>query len=256
MMQGMRLGRGTAIGPIAALALALTGCAISKPPEGPVVPTPQSVTRDNPGGDARDPQYAALLRLRDGRWGRKTDRNRTLDVPLLDAGRWLRVRFWGYPTRAGFRYGKDHWAVAVVSYTDAPEGKDDASSCLEAFLDKALRVAKGFDIVVGELQRTTLQRAGTRARKGQALLPVYGPSPIPVVSTEGHFATFTNDESYYAAVSAHPSWPGTCLVQGFAVERGEHDELARQVAERWVREGLPNLSWRRGLVEAPPRADR
>ncbi|MCC6521689.1 MAG: hypothetical protein IT373_03415 [Polyangiaceae bacterium] len=253
---GSPFGR-VALGACLLGAVLASGCSL-KPPEGPVVPTPTSVTRDNPGGDARDPLYAALVRLRDERWSRRSDRFRTLDVPLADAARWLRVRFWGYPTRVGFRYGKDHLAVAVVAYDEVDAGQDTPQLCLERFIDKAMRVAKTFDVNVGELRYAAIERPKPPAslRRAPILPPFWDASPIPVVSTDGHFGTLLDDTNYLTAIASYPSWPGTCLVHAFAVETGEHLELARQVVDRWVREGAPTFAWRRGLKAAPAHENR
>ena len=72
------------------------------------------MTRDEPGGDAEDPHRAALQRLARESWGWRNDRQDALHVPLPDWQNWRRVKFWGVPTFAGFRYGDDHHAVAAV----------------------------------------------------------------------------------------------------------------------------------------------
>src|SRR5262245_56181587 len=74
-----------------------------KPLDAP--PTPRSVTRANPGGDAADPERAALERLMREPWGYRKDRWSTLRIPLADWKHWRRVKIFGHPTRATFRYG-------------------------------------------------------------------------------------------------------------------------------------------------------
>ena len=104
------------------------GCSASVPPRPVgVAPTPQTVTVQNPGGDASDPELAALDRLAGEPWGIRRDRTNTLLVPLTDAMHWTRVRFRGYPTRAAFRYGDDHYGVIAIWYTPAA-GKSDPES--------------------------------------------------------------------------------------------------------------------------------
>ena len=65
--------------------LGVVGCASKnipvQPPGKP--PTPKSVTVANPGGDAADPELAALQRLAAEPWGRRTDRFNTLNVPQI-----------------------------------------------------------------------------------------------------------------------------------------------------------------------------
>ncbi|MBW2454917.1 MAG: hypothetical protein JRI68_10415 [Deltaproteobacteria bacterium] len=115
-------------------------------------PTPGSVTRDNPAGDAEAQVDAALTRLLEQPPAFKRDRFRTLNTRLTDHKTWKRVRFWGHPTRAAYRYGKDGYAVAVVAYFDA-EGDDSPRSCLERFVRDAQGTAESFDVAVGPRRR-------------------------------------------------------------------------------------------------------
>src|SRR5262249_39165226 len=90
----------------------MLGCSASAPPRPPSLPpTPATVTVENPGGDASDPEWASLDRLLHEPWGVRRDRHGSLIVPLSDARHWQRVRLWGYPTRAAFRFGDEHYAV-------------------------------------------------------------------------------------------------------------------------------------------------
>lgn len=116
-------------------------------------PSPGTVTRDNPAGDAASPIDAALTRLLREPMSDQHDRWRKLAVPLPDAANWKRVRFWGYPTRAGFRYGKDpHFALGLIAY-EAATGDDSPSACLRQFSARALETAALFDVEVGDVQR-------------------------------------------------------------------------------------------------------
>src|SRR5580700_4476837 len=111
------------VAPAAAVALASAGCGtatVSRPPEAP--PTPASITLENPGGDAADPEKAALERLLGEPWGQKRDRWSTLRVPLADVDNWQRVRLWGQPTRVAFRFGDDHYGLLAVWYHPARTG--------------------------------------------------------------------------------------------------------------------------------------
>ena len=85
----------------------LGGCGGAAQPAGlpHAAPTPTSVSKDNPGGDADDPDKAALLRLLAEPLGALTDKFETLRAAFPDWPNWRRVRFIGYPLRAGFRYG-------------------------------------------------------------------------------------------------------------------------------------------------------
>lgn len=266
----------------------LSTWACARPPDRPpqLAPTPQSVTQENPGGDADDPLNAALGRLLQRPWGLKTDKYGSLFARMPDARNWRRVRFWGYPTRAGFRYGDDHYAIALLSYTDADaEAGDDPTSCIEHFVAEAARTADGFDLKLEPLEREmsshhhgvemmppftsavgsrdagpsgsrpSLRRpAGVRQQGRRWLRPPDG--DMPIVRGAGRFETLLNHQQYVGALVAYRSWPGTCLLQGLVVQVSTDRALAEQVVERWLRDGAPHLRWRRSLQSAPPREDR
>src|SRR6478609_6760032 len=56
----------------------------------PKPPSPESVTIKEPGGDAADPEEAALFRQLDEPWGPRNDKDDQLLVPLPDAAHWKR----------------------------------------------------------------------------------------------------------------------------------------------------------------------
>ncbi|MEM1031016.1 MAG: hypothetical protein AAGN82_11740 [Myxococcota bacterium] len=376
---------------VAAVAFAVSGCTTHTPtPSAPEarMPTPGTVTRNNPAGDADSPVDAALTRLLEEPIGHKTDKFRTYEAMFADASHWKRVRFWGYPSRAGFRYGKDNYAVSVMLYE--PSDDDDPNACLTAFAKKALHTARLFDVKTGPVERlerthergvealdlTALiaeeveidrkrrarrmerrrREAARRARAEARRLPkrsaaretkpagdggtskVGGanenasaapvsdtdaappPPPrtapsspasapssrrpsrprrggfagilermlqkkrnpggddgdrkdeekhpahrahtkrrvqalneamMPVLLTSGGFRTLTNDDQYLAALVAHPSWPGSCLVQGLAVKIGTDRDLAERALERWLQEAAGRSHWRWDLREQP-----
>lgn len=369
----------------------LVGCTAAPPPATTQArtPTPGTVTRDNPGGDAQSPVDAALARLESQPVGVKDDKFRTLRPRLPDAGNWKRIRFFGYPTRAAFRYGKDHYAMTVITYSDA-EGDDAPETCLRRFVQEARGLAVRFDVEMGPLEREEhthprgiesldmeevkaaerawqkelderrklarehlakwrAERALRRARAKEAAaaraarakqageaaetkdeagpgaaqeaaasdeaatkeasakeasakdaaarkppptakesgeaarrrLPLRfrfrGPprarrladpalemwkrahetrTPMPLVLTSGSQTTLTSRERYLVAIAAYDSWPGTCLVQGLAVQVGTDPALAERVRDRWVREVAPELKWRRQLRATPPFENR
>lgn len=378
---------------VAAAVAAVSGCTTHTPtPSAPEarMPTPGTVTRNNPAGDADSPVDAALTRLLEEPIGHKTDKFRTYEAMFADASHWKRVRFWGYPSRAGFRYGKDNYAVSVMLYE--PSDDDDPNACLTAFAKKALHTARLFDVKTGPVERlerthergvealdlTALiaeeveidrkkrarrmerrrREAARRARaeagrlpkrsEGRATrpagdggtnkraganendsadsvsdvdaapasprttpprtapsAPASAPSSrrpsrpqrrrggfagllermlqkkqnpggddheekhpahrahtkrkvqalneamMPVLLTSGGFRTLTNDDQYLAALVAHPSWPGSCLVQGLAVKIGTDRDLAERALERWLQEAAGRSHWRWDLREQP-----
>lgn len=212
------------------------------PPEKP--PTPASVTKAKPGGDAADPESAALQRLltepiqikRRDRWG-------TLHVPLADWKNWRRIRIWGHPTRAAFQYGDDHTAMILLRYS-AIEGANDPEHCLADFVKSASPVAQGYGIRLGQSQllKTSQQLLGQP------------PSPVLVRLQEGGVDSVIASDDYVAFLAAYQSWPGTCLVQAFAVVATDHPALATKVRDRWVTEAVAKLTWDKKLKEAPDTA--
>ena len=224
-----------------------------------MAPTPQTVTVQNPGGDASDPERAALDRLAREPWGIRRDRTNTLLVPLTDATHWTRVRLWGYPTRAAFRFGDDHYGVIAIWYAPAA-GKSDPESCLDHFLAEARPAAEAYGTrVLASHRARMMQRpreglwpgfASPRAQRPPALEP--GLMAVEVVDAEVD-AMFSS-KGYAGALASYPSWPGTCLIQGFVVVADDHWELASRIRDRWVAEGAPRLSWHPRVVE-PPRFD-
>jgi hypothetical protein len=215
------------------------GCA-SGPPKRPPgqPPTPATVTSKNPGGDADDPALAALQRLEKEPWGSRKDRWNTLRVPLADWKHWRRVKFWGHPLRAGFRYGDEHYAVTILWY-EPTDGPDDPDACLSKFLDFGAPVARSFQVELSPVKITHAKLKVGAEQKTMAIALV-----------DGKYSSFGSEE-YAGAIAAYPSWPGTCLVAGFAAEATDHPELAARVRDRWVKEGAPRLRWERRVKSAP-----
>src|SRR5262245_716727 len=224
-----------------ALSSALLGCATPPPPaRAPgLPPSPSSITSAHPGGDAADPERAALDRLVNEPLAPRTDFWKTLHVSLPDGKKWRRVRLWGQPTRATYRYGQDHYAVASIWYQPI-EGDNSPDACLAKFLDKTVPLAKSFDVKLGPPR---VSRATQLVDDEPRPMLVEGRA----VSVSSAFAS----DDYVRAVVAYQSWPGTCLVQGFAVVATRHRELAARVRDRWVSEAAPGLLWNSRLKEAP-----
>lgn len=220
----------------ASLALfGLVGCASPQRQAPGEPPTPESISKDDPGGDADDPVRAALERLLAEDIHSRADKFNTLKVPLPDHEHWRRVKIWGYPTRATFRYGDDHHALSVVWYTEAPSGgsEDSVGACYDAFLAFAEEVAHGYkaDYDLSPLEVRERELAGEA-------------SQMLVRKVEGHVSAAFVSDDYVGSFAVYPSWPGTCLVHGFAVVATDHPELAREVRDRWLDEAADKLRWK------------
>jgi hypothetical protein len=237
-------------GSLAAMATlgGIVGCAASAPVHPPqpagLPPTPATVTVQHPGGDAADPERAALERLAAEPWGSRRDRPNTLRVPLVDARHWQRVKLWGYPTRAAFRFGDEHFGITAIWYLPTP-GRDDPDACLDRFIADARPAAEAYGVQAAGIRRVhTTQRSG----------PVQRPVVIQVI--DGSVESLFDSGAYVGALAAYQSWPGTCLIQGFVVVADKHRELAVQVRDRWVTQGAARLTWSGRVTEAPPLEDR
>lgn len=227
------LARGAAL----VLAAQVGACAsVQRQPVGEP-PTPDSVSKEEPGGDAEDPERAALERLLTEPIRARADKLNTVEVPLADADHWRRVRIWGYPTRATFRYGDDHHALSVLWYTEA-EGEDSVKACYEQFLGFAEEVAQEYrsEYDLDPLELRDWEHGETEEQ-------------MAVRSFEGHVSAAFVTDDYVGAFAVYPSWPGTCLVHGLAVVATDHPELAREVRDRWLDEAVGELRWK---VREPP----
>ena len=200
----------------------------------PVTPAPSA-----PAATPEERDFARLKQLATKPWGTKRDRQGTLHVPLPDAPGWIRVSFWGIPTRVGFRYGADHLVVSATWYQKA-RGKDDPASCLAAFVEDALPRAERWGIRISESPLPPAPRGAHPAKPGVVLRTADGMLP----------SLFSVGE-YFGGVASHPTWPGTCLVQGFAVLADTSPELARIIVARWVHGGAQLLDWEPTVKAAP-----
>lgn len=202
-------------------------------------PTPASVTLANPGGDAADPELAALQLLDRALLSPRRDRENTLVVQLPEAKYWRRVRLWGYPTRVAFRFGDEHYGVVAVWYEPA-KGPDDPESCLKRFVAEGRPTADAFGVRADEVRLVrTLQQGATSSKA------------MVVDVIDAAVDAFGETKEYAAALAAYTSWPGTCLVQGFVVNASKHRALAHRIRDRWVTEAAPKLSWSRRVHAAP-----
>ena len=225
------------------LAGAVLGCGASTPrrPVG-LPPTPGSVTAQNPGGDAANPELAALERLEREPWGLQRDRFNTVLVPLPDARTWKHVTLWGIPTRAAFRFGDEHYGVVGVWY-EATTERSDPQSCLERFVASRRKLveASGFRVVVAPVA------SGAQAIRS-------GPVGGPALDASSDSPLWTR--AYAGALASLPSWPGSCLIEGFMVAAGKHRELAARVRDRSVAEGATHSIWQSRVMRAPGLGDQ
>ena len=210
----------------------------------PSAPTPAASVSAAPPIDPNDPTYISLNRLATERVGMQRDHWNTLHIPLTDVKKWQRTRITGNPTRASFRYGKEHHAVATIWYTPI-EGASDPEACLAKFIDYASPLADAYGIQVTSRERMrTSQSVGAEVRS------------ISIELLSGRLESLVGRNDYLGAVIAYESFPGTCLVEGFAVVATNYPTLAKQVRDRWISEVAPQLGWEKHIHEAPETLSR
>jgi hypothetical protein len=224
-----------------AVLVGAVGCSQGPPAKAPgLPPTPKSVTTKNPGGDAADPEKAALERLVAEPWGMKYDRYRTIKVSLIDSRHWMRVKLWHHPTRAAFRFGDQHYGIVALWYQPMKDGKDDPDTCLTKFLAENTPEAEALGARVSSAHRVHTEQ-----------LVDGEPQPVAIELMEGSIDSMLASNDYVGALAAYQSWPGTCLIQGVAFSARHHRELALKARERWVNEGIQRLRWDPEVTSAP-----
>lgn len=217
--------RAAALSGLVALGAGCHSAVVRQPPGVP--PTPESITRDEPGGDADDPHVAALERLEKEPWGWRNDRQDALHVPMPDWKNWRRVKYFGVPTFVGFRYGDDHHAVLAAWVREVEPGQPtDPLSCLAAFEKWGDGTARSFGVKT-DPPTTTTER--------------WAHGDVAIRSLDAHVSTLLAHRDYAAAYAAYSMWPGTCTIFGVAVPIRDADDEARAVRDRYVREGFSRI---------------
>lgn len=210
---------------------AAAGCAsrqAAPPGTPPTAPTPASITMEHPGGDSTDPDEAALLRQLNEPWGFQWDKDGTLHVPLADFRNYERVRYWALDHFVGFKYGSDYHALNSVFILDVPAGEPTSSdACFLRVQKWAHPQLENFEIKLGDQHMTEVEWRRQNVR---------------VLSVDGYLDFGLERRHFSAAYATYPAYSDACLVFGFAVPWGKHEELAKQVRDRWVKEGVPRLS--------------
>jgi hypothetical protein len=215
------------LGLFACLAASLaSGCASSAPhkPSEAKPPTPASVTRARPGGDAEEPHRAALERLLREPWGARSDKDDQLLAPIPDWENWKRVRFWGFDHLVGFRYGKDYHAATAARVLELPEGTPVRSeTCMRAFEAWARPQIQRFDVKLSPFQ-TKLAR--------------WRNQPLLIQSVDGWVSWGISSAEFSVAWTAYPAYPNACLVYGVGVRWNDQPELAKAARDRFMNEGF------------------
>jgi hypothetical protein len=185
------------------------------------------VTRAEPGGDAKDPQAAALTRLLESPWGGRPDKDDQLVVALPDSENWKRVRYFGVEHFVGFRYGNEHHALAAIFVQDA-KGVPDLTSaeCLKRFEAWGRPKVETFDV---DFKPFGVKHARYRDKARVAL------------TMDGSILLGFSRPEFSAAWTAYALYPGACLISAIAVPWRKQPALATAVRDRFVSEGFALL---------------
>lgn len=166
---------------------------------------------------------------------RRADKDEQLLVPMADAKNWKRVRFWLVDHFVGFRYGEDFDALNVVFIHDVEPGtKLTTEYCMKQAERWARPQLRAFDVRMGPVQSKTA---------------VWKRNEIAVRTADAVVDYGTGPQQFSAGWAAYPAYTDACLVFAFAVPWGEHRELATQVRDRWIEEGVRRI---KPLTEARP----
>jgi len=174
-----------------------------------------------------DPHEEALLHQLHDRWGWQEDKDGQLRVPLVDQRNHDRVRYWAFDHFVGFKYGDDYDVMSVVFLQDAPKDAPfDSQTCLRRADKWGYPQLKSFEVKLDPPHISENQWRGKH---------------ILVESIDGYVDFGLERHRFSAAYAAYPAYPDTCLVFGVAVPWRKHEDLARQVRDRWVKEAVPQL---------------
>jgi hypothetical protein len=194
------------------------------------MPTPSSITLEEPGGDAPDAHAATLMRMIAAPFGWVGDKDDQVRIMLPDARLWKRVRYRGFGHLTGFRYGMDHHAVSVVLIEDTRLGRaPTAESCMRHAETLARPRAR-------ELSVETQPIVETRA--------LWRGKPLIIHSVDGEFPFGFRRIAFSAAWVAYPAYESACLFQAFGAKYEGHPELARKLRDRWVAEAATQIDIR------------
>lgn len=210
--------------------VALGACSSSLPKQPPGrPPTPRTITREEPGGDAFDPHQAALDRLVRESWGWRNDKRDVFHFPLSDWKNWRRVRFWGIPAWVGFRYGDKHRAIAGLWVRRVRGGDPETPEvCLQRFEEWGIPIAEAYG---AKIKNERESRATWKTK-----------DDVVIKTLDADVASLFSSRTYLAVVGATLGWPSVCVVYGYAFEVGSGGDLAEQARRRYSLEAYQQLT--------------
>ncbi|MGH7272237.1 MAG: hypothetical protein ACREJ3_17545 [Polyangiaceae bacterium] len=206
--------------PPQAAASAASGSAAVAP-----APPPKDDGKPAEGGHGGPQHAAALEQLKVAGLGWAEDRQHTVRVLLPDAGRWLRVKFWGMKSLVGFRYGKEHHAVVGAVVVHVPDEKVPGA-CTQAFEAWTEPYIDAFEVDIAH---------------DPPKAAVWNGKIADIASLVATTATLGMHDQYAASYGIYHAWPGACLVLGIAIPARGELERAKAVRDRFAAEVLPKV---------------
>ena len=208
----------------------LLGCGVGKERKPPgVPPSPESISREEPGGDASDPHQAALLRLGSEPWGWRNDRQDVFHFPLTDWPHWRRVRFWGLPAFVGFRYGDAHRAIAGLWVRRLrPEDPESLEVCFDRMHAWSQPIASDYQT------KLTLGPRSYASWKSK--------DDVLVQSVDAQVSALFAHRAYRAVVVVSFAWPRVCVLYGYAFRVDGDEKAAERARDRYALEAFSRLT--------------
>lgn len=198
---------------------------------------PRSPSRDSGGASKKndgeaDAHAAALEQLTIAPFGSRTDRQKSVKLPLPDMKSWRRVRFLGIKSLVGFRYGTEHHAVAGAFVMDVKNRTPE--SCQQAFEDWTKPWLETFEVSfeIGKPVGFTWKNN---------LKPNEPTEVLSAVTLHASTTSVLAHESYQATYAIYPAWPDKCLVVGMATAARGEEERAKKARDRFAQEVFSKL---------------
>lgn len=165
---------------------------------------------------------SALERQLQANWGFGSDRDRQVRVPLVDRDGWQRIRLWNIDHLTAFRYTRQHHAITTL-FTVSSQERLSSQSCMEQFERE------------GE---PSLKRWRVRLKAVEVREALWRGAPVLVHRTEGSVPFLLSRYEFSAAWAAYPAYEGGCLIAATVVLWDGRPQLAGQVVDRWIAEGV------------------
>jgi hypothetical protein len=169
---------------------------------------------------------SALERQLVAGWGWGADTGHQVRVPLPDWQNWQRVRLFGIEHLAAFRYTKQHHTLTAVFTVETSAKQPSSLSCMDAFERRGKPVLAQHGVRI-----TPIAESASR----------WDQKPVLVHETEGRVTFLFSRYEFSAAWTAYPAYDHGCLVYATVVLWDGQPELARQLLDRFVAEGVAQV---------------